>query len=143
MHDRLRLALEHRRAHRARVEQVNHHRLRAQRPQQLCTRRRGVGTDRIVASVDQLGKRASCQARRSLRRREHASYFSIGLVVRAVCVARDNVVLARASARFAGNDAAVVEDLATPDAPRFLASDRAGKARRTRRAAGAESLRLL
>src|SRR5438093_744559 len=39
----------------ARVEQVEHHRLGAEPPQQLCARRRVVGTDHIVACVDNCG----------------------------------------------------------------------------------------
>src|SRR2546426_7020738 len=53
-----------------RVEQVEHHRLGAERPQQLRARRRVVGTDHIVACVDQgrareRGRSTTCPGRRS------------------------------------------------------------------------------
>jgi hypothetical protein len=52
--DRLGLHLEHDLAHRTRVEQVEPDRLRAPRPQQLCARRRAVGTDHLVRGINQL-----------------------------------------------------------------------------------------
>jgi hypothetical protein len=54
VHDRLRLCLEHRFAHRRRAEQVEPHRLCAEGPQPLGPRRAVVGTDHLVPRLDQL-----------------------------------------------------------------------------------------
>jgi hypothetical protein len=59
MHDRLGPALEHGLAHRARVEQVKHQRLRAERPQQRRLCRRVVGADDLMARIDQLGNESA------------------------------------------------------------------------------------
>jgi hypothetical protein len=59
VHDRLGLVLEHGLAHRARVEQIEHDRLRAERPQTFSTRRRVVAADHLVAGIDQLWHEAA------------------------------------------------------------------------------------
>jgi hypothetical protein len=55
VHDRLGLGLEHGLAHRARVEQVEPDRLRAEPAQQLAARAGAVRPDDVMAFVDQLG----------------------------------------------------------------------------------------
>jgi hypothetical protein len=54
VHDCVRLVLEHGLADCIRVEQVEHHRPRAERLQKVCARRRIVSTDHLVACIDQL-----------------------------------------------------------------------------------------
>jgi hypothetical protein len=54
MGNRLGLRLEHGLADRTSVEQIERDRLGAERPQVVCARRRYVGADHLVASVDQL-----------------------------------------------------------------------------------------
>ena len=54
MHDRVGLGLEDGLAHRASVEQIEHDRLRAERPQTLDVARRPGGADHVMPSIDQL-----------------------------------------------------------------------------------------